>query len=62
MKSGEPDYEQWYEKYVEGREQKRIETREATKIELPTNVPAPVMPGGTNYAKTLDKSTGSSII
>lgn len=62
MKSGELDYEQWYEKYVEGREQPRIDSREGAEIELPTNAPAPVLSGGTNYEKTLDKSTGSSII
>lgn len=35
MKSGELDYEQWYQKYVEGREQPRIDSREGTQAALP---------------------------
>lgn len=64
MKSGELDYEQWYQKYVEGREQPRIDSREGTEIELPTNEPVPVMSGGNvnTAAQTLTTGGNSGII
>ena len=64
MKSGELDYEQWYQKYVEGREQPRIEGREGVEIELPANEPVPVMSGGNanTAVQTLTTGGGSGII
>ncbi|MGN1108609.1 MAG: hypothetical protein ACI4RK_04435 [Oscillospiraceae bacterium] len=32
LKPGELDYEQWYQKYVEGRGQPRIDSREGTEV------------------------------
>lgn len=64
FKSGELDYDQWYEKYVEGRMQPRIDSREGAEVELPTNEPVPAMSGsGQNTAvQDLTISRKSDII
>ncbi|MGN0678293.1 MAG: minor capsid protein [Oscillospiraceae bacterium] len=45
MKSGELDYEQWYKKYVEGREQPKLESKDRAAVEIPKQPvsPAPVI-------------------
>ena len=45
MKSGELDYEQWYRKYVGGRAQERIGSREGAEVTVPNGEPVTVTPG-----------------
>lgn len=45
VKSGELDYEQWYQKYVGGRNPERLESREGTEVGTIGGQPVPVMPG-----------------
>ena len=64
VKSGELDYEQWYQKYVGGREPEKLEYREGTETAVPRGQPVPVMPGGArnNAGQTLTTRGESGII
>lgn len=52
-------YEEWYQQYVEGREQKRIESNDTVAVELPSGSPKPVPVSTEN---TIDISAESGII
>lgn len=63
MKSGELDYEQWYKKYVEGREQPKLECKNGAAVELPKQ-PVPAIPTGEKKIvdQTLTTAVYSGII
>ncbi len=44
FKAGELEYEQWYAKYVEGREQPKLESKGGAEIDVPRGKPVPVSP------------------
>lgn len=61
VKSGELDYKQWYRKYVGGRAQERIGSREGAETAVPRGQPVPVMSGGArNSAGQLLTTRGES--
>lgn len=61
VKSGELDYEQWYQKYVGGRAPEKLEYREGAETAVPRGQPVPVMPGGArNSAGQLLTTRGES--
>lgn len=63
VKSGELDYEQWYQKYVGGRAPEKLEYREGTETAVSRGQPVPVMPGGArNSAGQLLTTRGESSI
>lgn len=64
VKSGELDYEQWYQKYVGGRAPEKLEHREGTETAVPRGQPVPVMPGGARNSagQPLTTRSESSII
>lgn len=53
LKSGELDYEQWYQKYVGGRAPEKLEYREGAETAVPRGQPVPVMPGGARNSAPL---------
>lgn len=63
VKSGELDYEQWYQKYVGGRAPEKLEYREGAETAVPRGQPVPVMSGGArNSAGQLLTTRGKSDI
>lgn len=63
IKSGELDYEQWYQKYVGGRASEKLGYREGTETAVPRGQPVPVMSGGAqNSAGQLLTTRGKSDI
>lgn len=64
LKSGELDYEQWYQKYVGGRAPEKLEYREGAETAVPRGQPVPVMPGGARNSagQLLTTRSESSII
>lgn len=63
VKSGELDYEQWYQKYVGGRAPEKLEYREGAETAVPRGQPVPVMSGGArNSAGRLLTTRGKSDI
>ena len=58
------DYEEWYRKYVEGREQPKLESKGGATVELPKQ-PVPTMPTENNekiVGKSIDKTAESGIM
>lgn len=51
-------YDEWRDRYVEGREQPRIDSGEGAEVELPTNEPVPVMSGGNVNTSVQTLTTG----
>ena len=63
LKSGELDYEQWYQKYVGGRAPEKLKYREGAETAVPRGQPVPVMSGGAqNSAGQLLTTRGESDI
>ena len=63
LENGELNYDKWYAKYVEGREQPRLESKGGAEIEVPEN-PVPVSPtsGKKTAVQTLTTGGDSGII
>ena len=57
-------YDEWRDRYVEGREQSLIDSREGAEVELPANEPVPVLSGGNvnTAVQTLTTGEDSGII
>lgn len=64
FKAGELEYEQWYAKYVEGREQPKLESKGGAEVEVPSGKPVPVSPTSEkkNAVQTLTAGGDSGII
>ena len=65
FKVGQLEYEQWYAKYVEGREQSKLGSKDGAEIEVPEKPvsPAPVAANTVAPAeKAIDKSAKSGIM
>lgn len=64
LKSGELDYEQWYQKYVGGRTPEKLEYRQGAETAVPRGQPVPVMSGGAQNSagQSLTKRVKSDII
>lgn len=64
FKAGELEYEQWYAKYVEGREQAKLESKGGAEVSVPGGKPVPVSPTSEkkNAVQTLTTDGDSGII
>lgn len=60
VKSGELDYETWYQKYVGGRAPDRLESRGGTEVGAMGGKPVPLMSGGERYAANSLTTRGES--
>ena len=64
FKAEELEYEWWYAKYVEGREQPKLESKGGAEIDVPSGKPVPVSPTSEkkNAVQTLTTGGDSGII
>lgn len=64
FKTGELEYEEWYAKYVEGREQQKLESKGGAEVDVPSGKPVPVSPTSEkkNAVQTLTAGGDSGII
>lgn len=62
VKSGELDYETWYQKYVGGQAPDRLESRGGTEVGAMGGKPVPLMSGGERYAANNLTTRGESDI
>lgn len=58
IKSGELDYEKWYQKYVGGRADPRLESHQGTEVGTMGGKPAPLMSGGVKNSVGQRLTTG----